>query len=98
VRSPTTFTSGSMRPLPRQALCNSAGRKGHGMPCPDNAESLMGAIRFDDGDQELSGSAMVKVLPWPSCDSTQICPPWASTRMRLMYKPRPSPGDRSLAR
>ena len=35
---------------------------------------------------------MVKVLPWPGCDSTQIRPPWASTRMRLMYKPRPRPG------
>ena len=87
-----------MRLLPHQALCNNAGRNGHGMSHLYNAESLLGAIWLDNGNQEFRGSAMVKVLPWPGCDSTQIRPPWASTRMRLMYKPRPSPGDRSLAR
>ena len=48
-------------------------------------------LRTSSASSSSRGSAMVKVVPCPSTDSTAIRPPWAVTNSLVIYKPRPSP-------
>ena len=38
-----------------------------------------------------SGNSTTKVVPWPGSDSTETCPPFASTNPLTIASPRPAP-------
>src|SRR5207244_10696448 len=43
------------------------------------------------GRSAIGGNVNTKVLPSPGCESTQMCPPCDSTRLRQMNNPSPTP-------
>lgn len=58
----------------------------------DRAANLMPAQRCHSSMHgSLTGSVKINLLPLPTSLSTQIRPPWASTRPLVIYRPSPNP-------